>query len=408
MSVTTIISQLSDFFSIVRTDKDMIGQEDIARIQVLLEKEYKEGGILRFRALDTALRDRKRNPEQGFADLTPDDINFLLSFDINSRFLGVISGVRNGRTREKTLSFLFERRTAEALCALLIRADDPSSAIAKKAQFLFKSRVYHEPKGHFLPCLPLLIGRREEYASVHSRINIRIMGTDQRRRTYRVLMEGLLSIDPYVVIESSMILTRSIDVFDSKRRDELYLHYTRLSKSEHPILRHHACMMIVKDFSERRESLDHLRSFFVDPDPIVRKSAAKMIMRSRKPIKEALLMNLARDASQDIRTIAMHIAHSLNNIPVLVEGAFDRRANVRFVAKEYLLQRGQQLPYRQMALQRLNKSASKNIILGALGTLSEWGRPADIPFVETFLSDARNSIVKEAKRSIEWIRFASS
>ena len=86
MSITTIISELSAFFSLVRTAKHAVEQEDIARIQLLLEQEYKEGGIIRFRALDSALRNKKRAPNQEFVDLSPEDFAFLLRLDINSRF----------------------------------------------------------------------------------------------------------------------------------------------------------------------------------------------------------------------------------------------------------------------------------------------------------------------------------
>ena len=51
------------------------------------------------------------------------------------------------------------------------------------------------------------------------------------------------------------------------------------------------------------------------------------------------------DPDQDIRTYSIHIADQLNLIDSLIDGAFDRRENTRFYAREYLIKRKHYLNY---------------------------------------------------------------
>ena len=161
-------------------------------------------------------------------------------------------------------------------------------------------------------------------------------------------------------------------------------------------------------YADREQSLERIRSLFQDPNPRVRKIAARKVMYAHLAIKRDLFSLMFFDANEDIRTYAIHIAHELDFVNKLKEAAFDRRNNVRFYAREYLIQRGIKLQFRKLALQGLQQHSKKIKVLGYLGSLSEWGRREDIPMIETFLQDPRSKVRKEARRTISWIQFASA
>ena len=61
-------------------------------------------------------------------------------------------------------------------------------------------------------------------------------------------------------------------------------------------------------------------------------AAFEFDLNAQKWVQEKLFPLMFNDSNEDIRAHAIHIAHTLGFVESLIEGAFDRRANVRFHA----------------------------------------------------------------------------
>ena len=403
ITIDSILIELARFFA--APEFPYVPPTDLKHIDVFLKQAYEEVGVLGMKTLDSALRNQSRRNYPTHVQLSPSELDTLMSQGIGNHLLGVLSGVRNGYTRQRSIYHLAKNNDIPSFIALTIRVADPSSIISNQAYMILKKNVRHTNM-NLIYCLPLskrieIRGFKELlFGSVFFRFVQKTKGIQWFRTT-------LEHSDPYVFVECCSIIVSKIERLNSKIQNGLHEIMIEATESLDPVIRKCAGTTLMSIFSDRKVSISRLKKLFSDPNPQVRRSASRAVLTSSKTVQEYIFPLMFSDSNQDIRTDAMHVAEQLDYVDKLIEGAFDRKSNVRFVARSYIISRNIQLEYRKLALQRLKKYTKKNIILGSLGTLSEWGRTKDLHFIRSFTLDLRNSIRKEAKRTIEWIEFAS-
>ena len=371
MSVTSTVEELFSFFSAPQT-------ASVEGLSKVIDEEYKQGGVLRLRALDSGLRSRgKGRWGTDIISISPDQVELLYKRKVGSRLMGVISGVRNGRSREQAVRCLSKMHDERALCALLIRVNDPSYWVSSLAREVIIERLDLAYIHHFVYCLPLL-----------SMLNTRKYSSQHRENTE---------------------LKRKIEELFQTKSTSVFSALTLGIQSVDAAVRLKACMLMMEEFQDKpEECIKSLKTLFSDPNPSNRFAAARIVEKTSSYIASQLLPLMWKDRSQAVRTTAIHMAERMDETEYLVAGAFDRHGNVRYYARKFLYERGFRIPYREKALEILQRESAKNRLLGALATLSEFGRQQDLPLIRNFLQDDRSSIVKEGQRTEEWIQFSSS
>ena len=403
ITIDSILIELARFFA--APEFPYVPPTHLKRIDVFLKQAYEEVGVLGMKTLDSALRNQSRKNYPTHIQLSPSELDTLMSQGIGNHLLGVLSGVRNGYTRQRSIFYLAKNNDIPSFIALTIRVSDPSSIISEQAYTILKKNVRHTNM-NLIYCLPLSkrIDVRGFKELLFESVFFRFVQKTKGMQWFRTTLEHS---DPYVFVECSAIIVSKIERLNSRIQNGLYEIMIEATESHHPVIRKCAGTTLMSIFSDRKVSISRLKKLFSDPNPHVRRSASRAVLTSSKTVQEEIFPLMFSDANQDIRTDSMHVANQLDYVDELIEGAFDRKSNVRFVARSYIIARNIQLEYRKLALQRLKKYTQKNIILGSLGTLSEWGRAKDLHFIRSFTLDPRNSIREEAKRTIEWIEFAS-
>jgi hypothetical protein len=114
---------------------------------------------------------------------------------------------------------------------------------------------------------------------------------------------------------------------------------------------------------------------------------------------------MEHDRSPFVRLAALRERARAASIERLTHAAFDANAEVRFFARRFLARLGAAVDYRAQALAMLAAPhRDRQDVIGALATLSEFGRAEDLACIEAWTDDDRPSVAREARRTCARLR----
>ncbi|MEZ4454358.1 MAG: hypothetical protein R3B09_33205 [Nannocystaceae bacterium] len=321
-------------------------------------------------ALDRAFRDGGLHRRLGrtFVDVAPAQVARLDRLERSqTAAYGISSLVRSGHAREAAIAGLRERRDPLALAFLVNRLGDYVGSIGDQAWAVLEDRLTPGLAIHLVAALPLI-----------ERMSGLVRATEARQRR---LLQFLRGEDPRIVA-ALWVGARGADpevAWAAARAlrdrgggpDELLAVYEAALRSRAPQLR----IWAARSAADRR----------LTPTSVL----------------EALTPRLVADRLPAIRVVGVHAAAARGDLEALRRAAFDGNGEVRHHARVHLARRSAPLDYRRLALATLARDGlRRDQAIGALATLSDFGRGEDRPAIERYAADPRPSVAREAARTL--------
>ena len=320
--------------------------------------------------LDRALRDGRRHRQLGcdFVSLDASQLGRADRLRPEDRRLALLlaCSLRSGYTRADALRRLGTGFDPWVAGAAIVRLTDFVPAIAEDAWRILKAHMRPNKAAIFVRTLPLLD---------------RLEGWTRATRALAEIRQLLTG--PSLLCEAAL--------WDGAR-------------SEVPGLRLPACRLLRERIGEDPRLGEVYALALADASPVTRRWAAESIAArgASLELRRRFLPQLSRDRSPAIRTVAVRLwDREEQGTPHLVAAAFDVNAGVRHHARVALASRRSSVDYRGRALATLEGTATKAALIGALATLSDFGRRPDLPRVEAFCEDPRARVAKQARRTAE-------
>jgi hypothetical protein len=170
-----------------------------------------------------------------------------------------------------------------------------------------------------------------------------------------------------------------------------------------PGLTRAACRLLARRFAGDPRLPEVYALALAASSPQTRRWAAEAIVAPRQTptaTRRRFLTRLADDRSPAIRLLAVQAwAREADGEAQLIAAAFDGNAEVRHRARVYLARRGAAIDYRARALETLARGSSAAAMVGALATLSDFGRSDDLAAVRASVDDPRPRVAAEARRT---------
>ncbi len=362
----TVIDCAADLYS---TDKGL-AQATAARIRYALA----DAPLTIVAALDRALRDGglHRQADRAFLELTPAMLSRVDHLGRNDRRLALIIAtcVRSGYTRADALRRLMTSFDPWIAAAAIVRLTDYVQAIANDAERALRAHLRPSKAAIFVRTLALI----------------------ERLDTW-VRASPVLTEIPDMLAGKSRLCERAL--WDAARAGE-------------PGLTLPACRLLHRRLAGDARQAQVLTLALADRSPITRRWAAETIASPRDTppeLRRTFLEVLARDKSPAIRRLAIRLWHrEADGTAQLLAAAFDGNADVRHHARHYLARRDAAVDYRAHALDTLRRTSEDNepttqALIGALATLSDFGRREDLGHVQRFIGDPRARVAAEARRT---------
>ncbi len=180
----------------------------------------------------------------------------------------------------------------------------------------------------------------------------------------------------------------------------------RAAKAQEREDRYAACLLLAEKYTESPRLGEVLLLALRDTNPQLRWWAAKQVANRKvtmTTVADSLVPVLLADRSPSIRLIGLRrLARDVSRHKTMLDRfVCDPNANVRFFARRFLNRLGERVDSRRQALSVLREpSSSARAVTGALGALSESGRPDDRLTIEKFCTSPICRVAKEAHRTI--------
>ena len=315
--------------------------------------------------LDRAMRSTVWHKRLGIDFTTPPEarVPALAALDAEGWALGIASMVRDGYVRETSVQALGERWTLTAHRFMILRANDPVIPISTWAGVALEARLNAANLGRWARCLPLLRAARSQVRASAAPVLMRA--------------EAMLRAQP-----GHEALRRALEDPD-------------------PLVRRGASQLLVEVLAGTSAVLEPLQVALSAADPQLRRWGARAVVnRAITPPEVAAILRprLAADGASSVRALATQLAARVGDLDALRAAAFDVNGDVRFRARQALIDAGAPLDTRAEALERLSSPDRKDC-LAALATLSDTGMTADLARVAPFVDDPRASVAREAVRT---------
>jgi hypothetical protein len=178
------------------------------------------------------------------------------------------------------------------------------------------------------------------------------------------------------------------------------------AKAREPDDRYAACLLLAEKYADSPRLGEVLQQALRDPNPQLRWWAAQRAANRKATaatVADSLVPILLADPSPSIRLIGLRrLARDVSRHDVALERfVCDPNANVRYFARRFLNRLGECVDSRRQALSVLREpSSSARALTGALGALSESGRPGDRSMIQAFCGSPIRRVAKEAHRTI--------
>jgi len=323
--------------------------------------------------LDRALRDGglHRRVRREFVAISPGMLGRVDRLSPEDRRLALViaSCLRSGFTRADALRRLAVSFDPWVAAVAVVRLTDFVPAIAEDAERILRAHLRPSQAGIFVRILPLLDRLDRWSRAGRALAAIRDLLVTRSLLCERALWEGARAQAPGVRLPACRLLSRRFR--DDPRIEEVYA------------------------------------LALADPSPVTRRWGAQTLAASHEvspQIRRRLLPTLSADRSPAIRRLAVRLwAQEDDGVEHLVAAAFDGNSDVRHHARVALAQRKAAVDYRGRALKTLAAPTSKTALIGALATLSDFGRRADIPVVHRFIDEPRSRVAAEATRTAEML-----
>ncbi|MEZ4384431.1 MAG: hypothetical protein R3A79_24090 [Nannocystaceae bacterium] len=331
-------------------------------------------------ALDRALRDRGLHRACGcdFADIDVRDLDRLDRLAPRRRRLALVVAtcMRSGFIRAAALERLAAEFDPLCAAAALVRLTDFVRVIADDARRILEAQLRPSAASILARTLPLCarLGERWRASPIFAAI-------------------------PELLRQPSPLCERAL--WEAARDDH------------EPGLTRAACRLLARRFAGEPALREVYSLALAASAPRTRRWAAEAIVAPRQTpaaTRRPFLDALARDPAPAIRLLAVTAwAREDDGEARLLALAFDGHAEVRHRARVYLARRGAAVDYRARALATLRDAAAATpATIGALATLSDFGRGGDLPRVRAFASDPRPRIAAEARRTAAILDAAAS
>lgn len=319
--------------------------------------------------LDRALRDGglHRALRRDFVDVTPDELGRLDRLAPDDRRLALIvaSCLRGGYVRAAAVQRLAIGFDAWIAAALIVRLTDYVPAIREDAARALRARLRPAAAADLVRALPLVdrLARWSRASPVLA--ELRDLLSQPSPLCERALWAGARSGEPGLVLA--------------------------------------CCRLLARRFAGEAALAEVYALALADRSPVTRRFVAEAIADPRAtppPLRRRFLQALADDRSPAIRRLAVRLwAREADGNGPLIAAAFDGNADVRHHARRYLARRGEAIDYRGRALATLAAPSSTAALIGALATLSDFGRSDDLPRIEPLGDDPRPRVAREASRT---------
>lgn len=319
-------------------------------------------------ALDRAFRDPDLHHTLGlrFLDLRPPDVARLEHAGAaTSGALGIASLVRDGHAREAAVRGLADRSDRVATAFLLNRLNDYVLALGDLAWAALLPRLVPRHAEGLVGCLPLI-----------ERMSVWVRAAVDRRRRLAEFVRGP-QLRPVLM-------------------DSLHARDRELVRA--------ACNVLLDLYRGQPEIGAVLAAALARGDQALRRRAAVLAVDpaiTPVAVRKALASRLEADRDPAVRAAAVRGHAAQGDRQALLRAAFDPHGLVRHHARLRLAGGHESVDYRGRALATLAEpQATRAALVGALATLSEFGRRPDIPVVAAFIADPRPSIAREAARTL--------
>lgn len=325
-------------------------------------------------ALDRAFRDAGLHARLGleFVELSPALVARLDRLEHGrSAALGVASLVRSGHAREAAVQRLQALLDPLATAFLINRLNDYVPAIARLAWAGLEPRVVPRHVETLVACLPL-VERMGSWVRAGAAWQARLRGV-------------LLAPEP-------------------RCRAALWAG----ARSSDDELRRAACVLLAEIHAGQPEMQAVLEAALAARDPQIRRWAARVVVDVRRTppaVLWAVTPLLERDPAPSLRLTGLQVRIAAGERAAIEAAAFDPHAELRHQARVCLATSFAPLDYRGVALATLARpGASRDELVAALATLSDFGRAADLPAVAALADDPRASLAREARRTLAILR----
>lgn len=319
-------------------------------------------------ALDRAFRDAGLHADLGleFVDLRAADVERIERCGAASGALGIASLVRDGHAREAAVRRLGPRVDRLATAFLINRLNDYVGPIGDLAWAGLQPRLTPRHAHLIVRCLPL-VARMSEW----------VRAGVSRRRTLQDLVRTPAARPA---------------LWDSLRDRDIALVWS-------------AGAVLVELCRGQPEIHAVLAAALGRRDQQLRIWAARLAVEpaiTPPAVLHELAPRLAADRNPAIRVAGVRGHAAAGDREALLRATFDPHGLVRHHARILLAARFGSADYRGLALATLAEpAATRAALVGALATLSEFGRRPDIPAVAAFTADPRITIAAEAARTLD-------
>lgn len=321
-------------------------------------------------ALDRAFRDGglHRRLGRAFVDVTPPQVARLERLErSHAAAYGISSLVRSGHAREAALVGLRGRREPLAVAFLINRLGDYVTTVADAAWAGLEDRLVPAHAGPFVAALPLI-----------ERMAAWLRATEARQRRLRQFLRG---DDPRIVAA----------LWSGARGAD-------------PEVAWAAARALRDRGGGPTELLAVYEAALRFRAPQVRIWAARAVVDRRQTPTEvlaALAPRLLGDRLPAIRVVGVHAAALRGDLEALRAAAFDGNGEVRHHARVHLARLAAPLDYRGLALAALARvDLPREQAIGALATLSDFGRAEDRAALARHAADPRPRVAREAARTL--------
>lgn len=281
--------------------------------------------------------------------------------------LGVASLVRDGHAREAAVERLAGRRERLAVAFLINRVGDYVGAVGARAWAALEDLLVPASASHVVAALPL-IERMRGLARAGDARERRLLAFFESRdpRVVAALWEGVRGGEPAVARGAArLLLARHPGEAETQA-----LYEAALGSKALPLR-----VWAARAVADRRAT-----------------PAA---------VAAAIAPRLAEDGAKAVRVCGVAAAARLGDLVALRRAAFDRNGEVRHQARVQLASLGAALDYRGLALATLaGAGVRRDEAIGALATLSDFGRGEDRAAIARFVGDPRPSVAREAARTL--------
>lgn len=320
--------------------------------------------------LDRAFRDARLHRQLGlnFITVEPAQLARLERLGpLRCAALAIASMVRSGHVRQAAVHGLCASDDPLALPFLLGRLNDYVGTIASLAWTGLERRMRPEHAPLFVRSLPLV-------ERMHTWVRA---GAARRERLRQLLLQ------PHPTCRQAL--------------------WDGLHDRDSDICRHSAALLAVIHLGQPAMQ-QVLAAALRARDPRTRRWAARLAVDegcTPRDVLFALTPQLEADRSPAIRAAGLYGRTLQRHRDGIVRATFDTHAAVRYRARVVLAELFEPLDYRAISLATLaSPGSSREGLLAALATLTDFGRVEDIPTVIGYTSDVRPTVAREARRTL--------